>query len=161
MENIQLDEVTRQALESLVRAKEYTAFQTSSNYNPIQQHETPSQLPSLTVPDMSYSIQELLDKFTTGIVPPVARNAQYDEDADFDNYDETRDGDFDLADATRLKQDLEERHQKRMKSINELESRKKAEKEKQLTKFKEWEKAQSAEKEPEKKTTKENPNKEA
>lgn len=34
----------------------------------------------LVVPDQSYSIPVLLDKFTRGIMPPVLRHGEYDED---------------------------------------------------------------------------------
>lgn len=35
--------------------------------------------PSLTVPDMSYSIREILEKFTQGIDLQVSKNPQYAE----------------------------------------------------------------------------------
>lgn len=41
--------------------------------------------PSMTVPDMSYSIQEILDKFVRGISLPVMNNLSYDDDVDVEN----------------------------------------------------------------------------
>lgn len=126
-----------------------TIMQTSRNYTCGQaSYEKVSEKPSLTAPDMSYTVRQLLERFTTGIAPEVQRNGVYDENANHDNYDVTRDGDFDLADATAMKIELEARHNKRMEELSKLEKLKADAKKKQMQKFKEWEEAQ-AEKEQE------------
>ena len=35
---------------------------------------------SMTVPDQSYTIREILERFTSGIAPPLMRESSYDED---------------------------------------------------------------------------------
>mgnify|MGYP000667838063 CR=1 FL=1 len=78
---------------------------TPLGYNPsISEQETNNE-PSQTIPDLSYTIRELLEKFAHGVMPPVGRDVVYDEDPDIDNPDPTRDPAFDLSDATRLKEE--------------------------------------------------------
>lgn len=42
---------------------------------------------SLTVPNESYSIKELLLKHKNGILPPIVREVFFDENSDFDSFD--------------------------------------------------------------------------
>ena len=35
---------------------------------------------SLTVPDQSFTIREILERFTSGIAPPISRQAEYDDE---------------------------------------------------------------------------------
>lgn len=55
---------------------------------------------SETVQGDSYTIQELMQKHTQGIMPPVGKQPYYDENPDIDNPDITRRPDFDLSDVT-------------------------------------------------------------
>jgi hypothetical protein len=57
---------------------------------------------SMTIPDMSYSIKDLLERFTAGTLPPVARDVSYSDsdNLDFDDFDPTKDVNFDLSDYT-------------------------------------------------------------
>jgi len=59
-------------------------------------------LPSMTIPDMGYSLKEILDRFTNGMPLSIAKEPYYEDnpDEDFDLYDETRDPSFDLEDAS-------------------------------------------------------------
>lgn len=50
---------------------------------------------SETIPEMSYSIRELLDKYTTGGLPPIQHDASYDEDV---QHGEAIEMDTDLTD---------------------------------------------------------------
>lgn len=43
-------------------------------------HEKVSKEPSLTVPDESLSIQEILVRFTRGTLPPIEKQPRYEED---------------------------------------------------------------------------------
>jgi len=88
-------------------------FRNSTNYN----YETmtggeKNYLPSVTVPDMSLTIPEILDRYTRGL--PLSLNplpaVGYD-DPDFDDVDPTRDPAFDLNDAKRLSYELEQKKQ--------------------------------------------------
>lgn len=62
--------------------------------------------PSLTVPDDSYSIRDILNQFTSGINPPVNEYNQYDGDnPDFEDIDLlTTFGDLSDYDSARLAQ---------------------------------------------------------
>jgi len=70
-------------------------FKTHYNfkYDKAIHTEKKSELPSDTVPDMSYSVREMLEKFTTGGMPDVKQLGEYDENATF-------------SDALELDQDL-------------------------------------------------------
>lgn len=90
-------------------------FRNSTNYN----YETMSggeknYLPSMTVPDMSLTIPEIIDRYTRGL--PLSINplpaVGYD-DPDFDDVDPTRDPAFDLNDAKRLSSELEYKKQQK------------------------------------------------
>lgn len=85
-------------------------FKTQYNFcfDPVQHSEPKSELPSLTVPDMSYTVRELIEKFTTGGMPPIQHEGTYDENLDF-------------SDALAIDQDLTDLHQARLNvdSLNE------------------------------------------
>ena len=66
-------------------------------------HKEVNNLPSETIPDKSYTIQELLYKFTQGVLPDVSVNENYDENYDddvlFDQVEsDVYNGNFDLSD---------------------------------------------------------------
>lgn len=65
---------------------------------------------SETIPDMSYSIKELLTNFTK--LPEIYRKAEWDENPDFDEAISI--GDFDLTDLTESEIALKEKIQKTM-----------------------------------------------
>lgn len=73
---------------------------------------------SVTVPDLSYSIRDLLERFTTGTVPAeIVRSVMYTDNPDFDDFIETEYGDFDLTDCKRELEKLRELHSIRMERI--------------------------------------------
>lgn len=44
--------------------------------------------PSMTVPDESFTIQEILEKFTRGVLPDIAmKNAMFDNQEEFDGFE--------------------------------------------------------------------------
>lgn len=61
---------------------------------------------SETVPDMAYSIRDILSKYVTGVPPSVLKNGNYTDDPDFDDYDRTNDPDFDLVDVQEMQEDI-------------------------------------------------------
>lgn len=73
-------------------------------------------LPSETVPDMSYSIRELLARFTAGTMPPVARDVYYEENPDINNPDPVDSPNFDIVDAYELRDKLRADYLRRGKS---------------------------------------------
>lgn len=73
--------------------------------------------PSLTVPDQSFTIKELLIRYTSGTMPPVYRDGYYEEDdeIDIDNVNPMERGDFDLVDAQQLSDEIREQQRIRSK----------------------------------------------
>lgn len=58
---------------------------------------------SMTVPDMSFTIPEILEKFRNGIDPYVVKMGQFeDEEPDFDEVNPFEQPDFDIVDAENL-----------------------------------------------------------
>jgi hypothetical protein len=68
--------------------------------------------PSMTVPDQSLTVSQLLDRYTRGLAPPIAHDPLYDdrEDLDFDDVNPAERPDFDLSDLTE--------HRLRMESLS-------------------------------------------
>jgi len=62
-------------------------FKTHYNFefNKTQHCEKQEDNKSLTVPDMSYTVREMMEKFTTGGMPDVQRLGDYDENASFED----------------------------------------------------------------------------
>lgn len=65
--------------------------------------------PTETVPDQSYTISEIINRFTGGILPNIQRNVSFDDDPTFDSDDITRRPDFDLVDASEALASLSEK----------------------------------------------------
>lgn len=61
----------------------------------------------MTVPDDSYSIQQILTQFSNGIRPNIALDGQYSDTEDFEDYDRFSDPDFDLSDIEEIKSSVE------------------------------------------------------
>lgn len=70
-----IDEIRQQV--GVTRKKSYRK---AIDYDYVLQKGEVNHSDSLTVPDESYSIRDILEKFTCGIAPPVMRNIEYDED---------------------------------------------------------------------------------
>lgn len=63
-------------------------FNTPYTYKNEDHLPVPSLLPSLTVPDQSYSIREILQKFALGQALPIdTTNSVYEDDVDCDSTD--------------------------------------------------------------------------
>jgi len=73
---------------------------------------------SLTIPDQSLTIRQILERFTRGQVLDVAHHDSigYD-DPDFDDVDPTLDPAFDIIDAYNLKNEIQERQKNRQKAV--------------------------------------------
>lgn len=84
----------------------------SSTYDRTSQTFEEVPLDSLTEPDMSYTIKELLMRFGVGNTPPISREVYYDEqsdeDASLDGISPTEAPDFDISDAFSLQRTLQE-----------------------------------------------------
>lgn len=72
------------------------------NYSETEMSFEPVIGESVTVPDQSYTIRDLLERFASGTMPPVGQDGYYDDPTDVENWitDPTLKPDFDLADYT-------------------------------------------------------------
>ncbi|AXH73516.1 MAG: hypothetical protein [Microviridae sp.] len=62
---------------------------------------------SLTIPGESYTIQEILYKFARGVSPELSKVPIWTDPDDFDDIDEFRRPDYDLADTVEAKTQIE------------------------------------------------------
>lgn len=80
-------------------------FVTPYTYDPKAKicFEKPNLFESETVPNQTYTIQEIITRFTGGIMPNVNRKIEFDQedlsDENWDAIDLTRRPDYDLVDA--------------------------------------------------------------
>lgn len=78
---------------------------------------------SMTVPNETYSLREIVEKFSREYPKSLLRTGYYDqineEDPDFDDIDLTRSVDFDLTDAIELKQKIQSKAKTRSQVIKE------------------------------------------
>ena len=84
-----------------ITGKEITAyFRTPHNFNfkQVEKDQETTSDEDLTVPDLSYSVREILEKYTRGIDPGVAQKPQYDDNQSFDAVNPLRNPMFDLSD---------------------------------------------------------------
>lgn len=72
-------------------------------------YEPDNDLPSMTVPDQSMSIKDMIARFASGQSLNVGREVYYEENPDFENVDITLDPNFDLADVTEEQEKLAHR----------------------------------------------------
>lgn len=56
----------------------------------------------MTVPNEAYSIEELLVKYSQGILPAVGRTVTYDDASDFDSIDRSKVGNVDLTEVDEI-----------------------------------------------------------
>lgn len=92
------------------------------NYAPEDHVYSPDPI-SVTVPDMSYDIRDLLERFTTGSIDPdIVRAVMYTDNPDFDDFLDTELGDFDLVDCDREINKLRELHSIRMERRKSVEN---------------------------------------
>ena len=93
-------------------------FRTQYNFaltDPGIEHPTGE---SLTIPGQSYTVRELLEKFTTGIPLDLFRQGVYDQDEepDIELSDPTREPDFDLADRVTIQNHINQTLHKHSKT---------------------------------------------
>lgn len=83
--------------------------------------------PSETVPNQSFTVGEVLLRFSNGTLPNIVQPVYYDDNDDFDNVDITQDPAFDLVDAENYKNYLatkKESEQKTKTNLSQSESQK-------------------------------------
>lgn len=90
-------------------------------------------LPSMTVPDESLTVRQLFDRFSKNLPLGVSGYTPiYDgDDPDFDDYDVTRNGDFDMVDAMEerasIRASYEAKQAQQRKQLDEAKRKKEAE----------------------------------
>lgn len=120
----------------------------NSHYNKTREigdwREPIDETPSQTVPDMSYTIKELLERHTNGSMPPVYREAIYQE---LDNWEVNPmvKPDFELSDLQELKDHVDRRVSDLTKKRNTEEVERKRKAEETFKKFVDWQKAKKLE----------------
>lgn len=75
-------------------------IQTQANYKYKGGHQMDQE--SMTIPNQSYSVREILQRFQAGTLANISKPIYYeleDDSDDFDNVDITQSPDFDLVDA--------------------------------------------------------------
>jgi len=82
--------------------KKIPTYRTPSNYHLHPRVYEKNDDPSMTIPGESYSIRELLEKQTQGIMPPIHRQQIYDENPTFDTDTTVHNPDYDLTDKENL-----------------------------------------------------------
>lgn len=90
-----------------------TQFITSSNFDILNCKGEENSGEIVTIPDMSYSIEEILRRSFSGSLPSIAKESYYDSengDVDFDDTDPTMAPDFDLVDAQVLSEQSQGAH---------------------------------------------------
>jgi len=106
-------------------------------FNPLKHAKQLTGLASVTVPDMAYSVRELLQKYTTGGMPSILKEGTFEENVDF-------------ADALGIDQDLVDLHMARQKVLElkeQLRTEKTQREKGNAKKYAEWLKAQREENE--------------
>lgn len=114
-------------------------------YDPARHGENPEGA-SLTQPDLAFTIQDLLDRFTRGSMPPIVKQGFFEENPTFDSFDPTRSGAFDLADAVEEKMFLDARIKDRQKQYEEKVKAKQELAKKQQEEYVKWKETQKVEK---------------
>lgn len=89
------------------------------NYYETEQSFEKHEGESETVPNQAFTVTEVLQKFQAGTLPNISKKIYFEENADFDNINPTESPDFDLADATILKDQLLYNHTKRVAEAEE------------------------------------------
>lgn len=99
-------------------------FRNQYNYDPkIDTGFSEYKEQSMTVPDESYSIKDLLKKHRSGIPVNVERDGQYDDDPDHDDIDRTELLNMDLAEKAEI---LEQQKELQQAVKDRIEENKKA-----------------------------------
>lgn len=89
---------------------------------------------SLTVPEQSLTINQIMSRFASGIAPDIVKQGYYseDENLNFEDYDETRNLDFDLVDYTLELHNTNEKHAELQRVKESLEKLSKKEPKKEI-----------------------------
>ncbi|AXH73199.1 MAG: hypothetical protein [Microviridae sp.] len=120
-------------LKSVTTESELPKFRTQYNFKPqITDFETPVGV-SETVPDQSYSVRELIQRFTTGTPVNLLKNGTFsdNENPDLDDdFNETHESGFDMIDAwereKQINESIEYKKALKLQTINSLKNKYKA-----------------------------------
>lgn len=76
------------------------------NYDYTQDEGILNTLPSETVPNQAFSVNEVLLRFSQGTLPHIVQPVYYDDTDDFDNIDPTLNPAFDFVDADNILEEI-------------------------------------------------------
>lgn len=94
--------------------KKLPKYKTQDNANLFPQDFEINVGPSMTIQNDTYSLRDIIEKFSREYPHELERRGYYDIDddsEDFDDVDITRNGDFDLSDAHDLREKIREKEQ--------------------------------------------------
>lgn len=103
--------------------QEKPKFKTNYNgYKSVNDYEKVDPV-SITVPNETFSLRDIVNKFSREYPKQLLREGYYDgenDDIDFDDVDLTRQPDFDYVDAFELKGEIQEKYKKKSKVAEEI-----------------------------------------
>ena len=104
-----IDQETGEVLETVPEIVEKNWYRRPANYQfgQFDKDMETKREPSLTVPDQSYTVREILEKFTRGLPLDVVQEGSYDEIEDFSGYEPEKA--IDLTDVETQLNDINER----------------------------------------------------
>ncbi|AXH74474.1 MAG: hypothetical protein [Microviridae sp.] len=83
----------------------------ASTYKLQNHHLETNEMPDECIQGQAFTIREIIERFSRGARLEIAHNQIFDGEEDFDNYDVTRDGSFELADASELSAEISARNE--------------------------------------------------
>lgn len=98
-----------------IEKTEKPRFRTNyNNYKSVTDKEKVDPV-SMTVPNETYSLRQIVEKFSREYPKNMLRTGYFDtnDEYDFDDIDPTRSGDFDLVDALELKGKIQEKRSRK------------------------------------------------
>lgn len=109
MKNFAIDEETGEVKEMPAEVVDKTWYRRPSNYHlgQFDKDIETNREPSLTVPDQSYTVREILEKFTRGLPLDVEQEGTYDEIEDFTGFEPEKA--IDITDVETQLNDINER----------------------------------------------------
>ncbi|AXH73068.1 MAG: hypothetical protein [Microviridae sp.] len=87
-------------------------------------------LPSMTIHNDTYSLRDIMEKFSREYPKNLERNGYYDDvdENDFDDIDITRQPDFDLVDAHELRDNLKSKYKEKEQNLSSFDDNSKSQK---------------------------------
>lgn len=95
-------------------------FQTQWNYKEKPEHLAKVEDSGLVQPNQSYTVKELLERFTYGTLPGISKQIYYDPNADNEEIPVMHMQNIDLVDIENMERDIRKRSDEKQKIIKDL-----------------------------------------